>query len=362
MSVLYQPITIGTMTVKNRFVRSATNDALGHTDGTLSEQEYALYRTLAQHQVGLIITGHSYVQHPLGRARLTQNAIYDDRFISGYQRLADTVHPYGAKLVVQISHAGRQTTPAATEGLTPVAPSAVSDPSTGVTPRPFTETEIQQLIADFVQAMVRVQKAGCDGVQLHIAHGYCLSQFLSPYTNRRTDQWGGNIANRTRILREIITRGRQALGDTFPILVKLNSRDAKTGPGYLTLDDVVYTAKMLEQCGVSAIEVSGGMAEDRSVMSAPGITRPEQEAYFASAAKAIKAAVHIPVILVGGLRSLAVMEQIVGENTADMVALSRPLVREPDLVEKLQNGAMKAACISCNGCFNPQGLACYAKI
>lgn len=349
------------MTVKNRFVRSATNDNLGHPDGTLSEQEFALYRTLAQHQVGLIITGHAYVQHPLGRARVTQNAIYDDRFIGGYQRLADTVHAYGAKLVVQISHAGRQTTPATTEGLTPVAPSAVTDLSTGVTPRPFTEAEIQQLIDAFVQAMVRVQKAGADGVQVHIAHGYCLAQFLSPYTNRRTDQWGGDIANRTRIVREIITRSRQAVGNDFPILVKLNSRDARTGPGYLTLDDVIYTAQMLAQCGVNAIEISGGMAEDRAVMSAPGIARPQQEAYFAAAARAVKAAVSVPVILVGGLRSLAVMERIVGENIADMVALSRPLVREPDLVEKFLNGTAKAACISCNACFSPQGLACYAQ-
>lgn len=361
MSILYQPVAIGTMTVKNRFVRSATNDNLGHSDGTLSEAEFTLYRTLAQHQVGLIITGHAYVQHPLGRARTTQNAIYDDRFLSGYQRLADTVHPYGAKLVVQISHAGRQTTPAATEGLIPVAPSAVTDLSTGVTPRPFTETEIHALITAFVQAAARVQQAGADGVQVHIAHGYGLAQFLSPYTNRRTDQWGGDIANRTRIIREIVTRIRQAVGPDFPLLAKLNSRDAKTGPGYLSLDDVVYTAKLLAQCGVNAIEISGGMAEDRAVMSAPNIARPEQEAYFAAAARAVKAAVPVPVILVGGLRSLAVMERIVGEGTADLVALSRPLVREPDLVEKFRNGTARAACISCNACFNPQGLACYAN-
>ena len=361
MSILYQPITIGTMTVKNRFVRSATNDNLGNTDGTLSEREFALYRALAQHQVGLIITGHAYVQHPLGRARATQNAIYDDRFISGYRHLADIIHTYDAKLVVQISHAGRQTTPATTEGLTPVAPSAVTDLGTGVTPRPFTEREIQQFIEAFVQAMGRVQKAGADGVQVHIAHGYGLAQFLSPYTNRRTDQWGGDIANRSRAIREIVTRGRQALGPDLPILVKLNSRDARTGPGYLSLDDVVWTAKMLEQCGVNAIEVSGGMGEDRAVMSAPGIAKPEQEAYFAAAARAVKAAVSIPVILVGGLRSLTVMERVVGENTADMVALSRPLVREPDLVEKFRNGTAKAACISCNACFNPQGLACYVS-
>lgn len=360
MSILFQPITIGSMTVKNRFVRSATNDYLCNPDGSISEQELALYEELARQEVGLVISGHAYVQHPLGCGSVKQNGIYNDSFIHGYTKLAEVVQRHGSKLVVQISHAGRQIAPDKKE-LQPIAPSPVTDGSIGVTPRAMTEEEIVELIEAFVQAMVRTKQAGCDGVQVHIAHGYCLSNFISPYTNRRTDQWGGSIENRTRILREILVRGRQAVGDEYPILVKLNSTDGKTGPEYLSLDDVVYTAKMLEAAGVTAIEVSGGIREFKNTMSGVGIKQPEQEAYFAEACKAVKGAVGIPIILVGGLRSLAVMEKTITSGVADMVALSRPFIKEPDLVVKLQRGQEKVRCISCNACFNPQGLACYAK-
>lgn len=361
MSKLFDPIQIGNMTVKNRFVRSATHDNYGNVDGSLSEQEFKLYEALAQNQVGLIITAHSYVQHPLGRASLNQNGIYEDRLIEDYRKLADMVHAYGSKLVVQISHAGRQTTPDTINGLSPVAPSPVPDGATGINPRELTEPEILQLIDDYVKAMVRVKASGCDGVQVHMAHGYLLAQFLSPYTNQRTDQWGGSVENRTRILREIITQGRQAVGSDFPILVKLNSRDAKEGQGYLTLEDVVYTAKMLEQHGVDAIEISGGMREDRRIMAATGILQQEQEAYFSAAAKAVKEAVQVPILLVGGVRSKSVMEKVLTENIADLISMSRPFVRDPNLVVRLKAGQDKVTCISCNACFSLKGLACYVK-
>ncbi len=193
-----------------------------------------------------------------------------------------------------------------------------------------------------------------------MAHGYLLSSFISPYTNRRTDKWGGSLENRIRILGEIMQRARKAAGEDFPILAKLNSTDGMPGEGYLTLGDVVATAKALAGWGIAAIEVSGGIREAKGVMSAPGIARPEQEAYFAPAAKAVKAAVDVPVILVGGLRSLAVMERVVQDGTADLVALSRPLIREPDLAGRFRTGqAAKATCVSCNACFNPaEGLKC----
>lgn len=360
MSILFQPITIGSMTVKNRFVRSATNDYLTNPDGSISEQELALYEELAKQQVGLVISGHAYVQHPLGCGSVKQNALYNDSFIDGYCKLAEVVQRHGSKLVVQISHAGRQLAPDKKD-LQPIAPSAVTDASIGVTPRAMTEEEIVEMIEAFVQAVARTKQAGCDGVQIHIAHGYGLSNFISPYTNRRTDKWGGSIENRTRILREIVVRGRQAVGADYPILVKLNSTDGKTGPEYLSLEDVVYTAKMLEAAGVSAIEVSGGIREFKNTMSAVGIKEPKQEAYFAENCKAVKVAVKIPVILVGGLRSLSVMETVVETQVADMVALSRPFIKEPDLVVKLKGGQDKVGCISCNACFNPKGLACYVE-
>ncbi|MHC1745875.1 MAG: NADH:flavin oxidoreductase [Negativicutes bacterium] len=361
MSILFTPISIGSFTVKNRFVRSATQDYLGNEDGSISEAELLLYSQLAQNDVGLIISAHSYVQHPLGKASIRQNAIYEDRFITGYKQVTETVHRYGAKFVLQISHAGRQTTSDLIDNLTPVAPSAVTNGVTGITPRELSEAEIQQLIADYAAAMRRAKDANCDGVQLHIAHGYLLAQFLSPYTNKRTDMWGGSIENRTRIFREIIAAGRKQVGDQYPILVKLNSTDGLVGSGYLSLEDVIYTAKLLEQCGVCAIEISGGMHEAKGVMAQPGVNTPEKEAYFAKTSQALKKAVAIPIILVGGLRSLKIMENVVANGVADMVSLSRPFIKEPDLVQHLQHGAKEVQCISCNACFNPAGLRCYYK-
>lgn len=359
MNLLFTPIKIGNMTVKNRFVRSATHDWLGNEDGTISLAEIDLYRELAKGATGLIITAHGYISHPLGRGSMRQNGIYHDRHISGYRHLAAAVHEYDAKLVVQISHAGRQTTLDLTEGQTPIAPSAITDRTVNITPIAMTEDDIWQLIDDFVSAIERVKMAGCDGVQLHIAHGYGLSQFLSPYTNRRNDEWGGSIENRTRILTEIITRAKVRVGEDFPILVKLNSTDGFTGPEYLSLADAVYAAMLLEKLGIAAIEVSGGIRESKGVMSRPGIRDLDDEAYFAPAARAIKAVVSIPVILVGGLRTTAKMNALIEDGTTDMVSLSRPFIKEPDLVSRIEGGQKKVSCISCNACFNPAGLACH---
>lgn len=362
MEPLFKPITIGTLKVKNRFVRSATQDYTGNADGTISEQEFTLYKTLAENQVGMIITAHSYVQHPLGRGSIRQNGIFDDHFIPGYQKLANLVRGCGSTLILQISHAGRQVPPDWDPTLLPVAPSSVFDSSSGLAPREITSGEIWETIDAFAAAMLRSQEAGCDGVQLHIAHGYFLSQFLSPYTNRRDDEWGGSFENRTRILREIMLRGRRAVGPHYPILAKLNSTDGFEGPEYLSLEDVVAAARLLETLGLNALEISGGIREAKGVMARPGIKSPEQEAYFAPAAKAVKSAVAIPVIVVGGLRSKTVMNRIIEEGSADMVALSRPFIKEPDLVQKFSEGAEKVSCISCNACFNPKGLACYLDL
>jgi len=360
MSVLFQPIKIGVMTVKNRFVRSATHDWLGEPDGAVSEKEIALYKTLAENEVGLIISAYSYMQHPLARASANQNALYSDEFIEGYRKIAEAVHPYGAKFIIQVVHGGRQTSPALIEGQKPVAPSPVAKEEKRL-PRELGPEEIVQIIDDFAAAMVRAESAGADGVQIHIAHGYLLSAFISPYTNRRQDQWGGSLENRFRIIAEIISKAKERLRPDFPILVKLNSTDGFAGPGYLTLEDVVLIAKKLEELGVAAIEVSGGIQEARDSISAVNIKNPEQEAYFRAAARAIKESVKIPVILVGGLRSYSVMEEIVKSGAADMVALCRPFIREPDLVRQMKNGSPKATCISCNACFNPRGAYCYYK-
>lgn len=354
-SLLFEPFKIGNLNLKNRFVRSATHDFIGNSDGTLSAAEFTLYESLAVNHVGLIITAHAYVQHPLGRASINQNALYDDRFVDGYNRLAEIVHRHGAKLVLQISHAGRQLAADLAENHTALSPSAIEDKSSGIKPREMTEAEIEELIRAFTAAMLRARQSGCDGVQIHIAHGYLLSQFISPYTNRRTDLWGGSVENRCRIITEIIKQGRRLVGEDFLILAKLNSTDGFSGEGYLSIDEVVQTATLLEKAGLNALEISGGIREAKNVMSRTAIRSPEQEAYFASAALALKQVLHIPVILVGGIRSLEVMDALLQQNTADLIALSRPFIRQPDLVSHFIKGSKQADCISCNACFTPQG-------
>ncbi|TEB16388.1 NADH oxidase [Pelotomaculum sp. FP] len=222
----------------------------------------------------------------------------------------------------------------------------------------MTDEGTWELIDCYAAAMLRAKEAGCDGVQVHIAHGYLLSEFISPYTNRREDQWGGSIENRTRILKEIIIRGKKLTGDDYPVLVKLNTTDGFAGAGYLSLEDALYTAKLMDSLGVAAIEVSGGIKESKKGFAWPVINTPEKEAYFGAAAKKIKDEVSCPVILVGGLRSLAVMESVIDQGTADMVALCRPFIKEPDLVKRFINGQARVACASCNGCFNPKGISC----
>lgn len=359
MSTLFDPIKVGSMTFRNRFVRSATQDWLPQSDGQVSDAQLALYEQLAAGGVGLIMTGHSYVSHPFGRAANPQNAIYHERFIDGYKKMVEVVHRHDAKIFLQLAHAGRQTVPELIDGKMPVAPSDIFDAKGQQVARALTLDEIEHLLEDYEAAAMRAKRAGFDGVQLHMAHGYLLAQFLSPYTNHREDEYGGSVDQRIRLLCEVTYRVKTAVGRQFPVFAKLNTTDGVTDKTQLSLEDVLYTANMIAEHGIDAIETSGGtIKETRVVMAKPGILKPEQEAYFAPAAKQVKAAVKVPVILVGGLRSTAVMEDLIANGTADMLSMSRPFVREPDLINKLAAGQKKATCVSCNACFNPQGLKC----
>jgi len=355
ISMLFTPTKIGRVTVPNRFVRSATHDFLATEDGQITPAQLALYGRLAEGEIGLIITGHAYV-HPAGKASPRQIAVFDDRFIPGLASLAEAVHRYPSKIFVQIAHAGRQTRPKDC-GCAPLAPSAVFEPTTKVMPREMTEDDIRQTIGDFVRAAGRAVKAGFDGVQLHMAHGYLLSSFLSPYTNRRTDGWGGPLSNRLRIALEILRAIKNGPDASFPVMAKMNSTDLLDGG--LTLEDCLEAARRLEVEGLDGLELSGGMAEAGRGSMWPGLRPEEEEGYFMEAAARVKAAVKIPVFGLGGIRSLSVMARFIGQGRADLISLSRPFVREPDLVRRLRQGlALKSECISCNKCFNPRGLRC----
>jgi 2,4-dienoyl-CoA reductase-like NADH-dependent reductase (Old Yellow Enzyme family) len=224
-------------------------------------------------------------------------------------------------------------------------------------PRELAAEEVRALVADFVSSAVRAQRAGFDGVQLHAAHGYLLSSFLSPHTNRRSDEWGGSLENRARALLEVLRGVKTACGRDFPVMVKLNSTDFLDGG--LSPDEAVRVAVMLEADGIDAIEVSGGMAEAGRGSVWPGLRGEDEEGYFVENAARIKKAVRVPVGGLGGIRTLAVAERIVRDGLVDMVSLSRPLIRDPFLVKHFREGlTSKSECISCNKCFNPRGIRC----
>jgi 2,4-dienoyl-CoA reductase-like NADH-dependent reductase (Old Yellow Enzyme family) len=340
---LFEPYKIGRLELKNRFVRSATWDATADSSGVATETSVALYRKLGQGGVGLIVSGYAFVS-PLGQAAYGQYGAHTDDMISGLRRLAQAAHQGDAKIALQIVHAGISSDYLYRQGITPLAVS--SSPRTNRPHRQMTEEEIETIITDFAAAARRGVEAGFDAIQLHGAHGYLMSQFISPLTNFRTDQWGGRPENRRRFHLEVVSRIRQALGAQFPLLIKFGVQDDREGG--LTLSEGIAAAKLMVARGIDAIEVSAGIGSSAQVTKEGD---PER-AYFRERAAAVKRAVTVPVIVVGGIRSLAMAQSIIDGGDADLISMSRPFIRQPDLIARWQRGeATAAACISCNKCF-----------
>ncbi|MBP1768564.1 MAG: 2,4-dienoyl-CoA reductase [Candidatus Aminicenantes bacterium] len=354
-SVLFTPLEIGPIKIPNRFVRSATHDFMSGEDGSVTDRQVALFRRLAEGEVGLIITGHAYI-NPAGKASPRQIGVHDDRMVDGLSRIPRSVHDFPTRIFLQIAHAGRQTKEKIC-GCVPAAPSAVYDPVFKLLPRAMARDEIRGTIDEFVQAGRRAKQAGFDGVQIHVAHGYLLSSFISPHTNRREDEYGGSLENRARIVREILRGIKSLAGPCFPVIAKLNSQDFL--PGGLFVEESIEIARALEADGLDGVEVSGGMSEAGKGSVWEGLRTEQEEGYFVDSASRFKAAVGIPVFGLGGLRTFAVMERAVAEGRVDLISLSRPLIREPGLVKKFRLGEVpKSECISCNTCFNPRGIEC----
>ena len=341
MKKVFEPVTINGLELPNRFVRSATWEGMALDDGSVSEKMIETMAALAKGGVGLIIPGHTYIL-PEGKAAPRQLGIYKDELVPSLQELTKAIHDNGGKVAVQLAHAGNQTSEAVT-GQTPVV---VSDYEGAATePRKeLTTSDLETLIEAFAQAAHRSKEAGFDGIQLHSAHGYLLSQFLSPLNNRRQDNYGGSIENRARIHLEIFRAVRGVVGEDFPVMMKINGNDGSDEG--LALEDSIQVGKMMAEAGLDAVEVSGG-----PIPLIPKIDSEEKEAFFSSFSKAFKNELDIPVMLIGGLRSLNVAERLLEEGAADMISLARPLIREPNLVGRWQAGdESKAKCISCNGC------------
>jgi len=371
---VFEPKEIDGMAIKNRLVRSATHEGMASEDGGVTDELVGLYKTLAEGGVGLIITGYAYVQ-PSGKAAPYQTGIDRDDLIPGLRKTAETVHEHGngCKVAIQLVHCGRQSFILENT----VAPSAVFESLMNKMPREMTIEEIEETIEAFAEASRRAKEAGFDAVQLHAAHGYLLSEFLSPYTNRRTDEYGGNAEKRVKIVEDIYNRTIEKVGKDFPILIKMNVDDFLEGG--INLNESKKIAERLSKMGFAAIETSGCMWEVltrskeelgwRPAMlpeSRIDIRSKDKEAYHLPYAREIKKVIDIPLILVGGIRSLDVIERILAEGNADFIALSRPLIRQPDLPDRWLKGigGLTADCISCNACIGSileGGVRCIQK-
>ena len=354
-SLLFTPHRIAAVTVPNRFVRSATHDFMAADDGAVTERNTALLTRLAEGGVGLIITGHAFVS-PEGKASPRQIGVHEDGMVSGLSRIPEAVHRFPSPVFLQISHAGRQTKEKIC-GCTPIGPSAVVDPVSKVMPREMTPDDIDKTIEDFTQAGRRAKQAGFDGLQIHVAHGYLLSSFLSPHTNRRADAYGGSLLKRSLIVRRIVANLKSIAGADFPVIAKLNASDFLAGG--LELEESLEVARLLESSGLDGVEVSGGTAESGRGSMWPGLRSEDEEGYFVEAASRFKATLRIPVFGLGGLRTFSVMERALEQGKVDFISLSRPFIREPDLVRRFRSGeTARSACISCNKCLNPRGIRC----
>jgi len=351
MGSLFEEAVIGRISMRNRIARSATWEGMCDKDGAPTERLLALYEGLAEGGVGLIVTGYAYVRAD-GKQLVGKMGIHDDSLVAGLGKAARSVHDRGGRIVAQLVHAGGQAK-RASSGLPPVAPSAVSLPNYPEIPGELTPEGIADIVAAFGRAAGRAKEAGFDGVQLHGAHGYLVSQFLSPISNHRTDAYGGPLENRARFLSEVVCAVRATVGEKYPVWIKLNGDDFM--PGGFSHEEACEVARMLEAEGIDAIEVSGGTAASRDKVPArTKIDAPGKEAYHRAQARGIKSRVRIPVGLVGGLRTPDLMEEILQAGDADFFSIARPLIREPGLVNRWASGdRSQASCISCNGCFIP---------
>jgi 2,4-dienoyl-CoA reductase-like NADH-dependent reductase (Old Yellow Enzyme family) len=320
-------------------------------DGRPTRKLAECYADLSRGGVGLIISSFTFVRLD-GKALPGQMGIHTDAFNAEMRALTAAVHEHGGKICMQLVHAGGQTN-TETIGGRPVAPSAVAIAQFPETPAELSVEDIAELVALFSAGAKRAREYGFDAVQLHAAHGYLINQFLSLLTNQRSDIYGGSVENRRRFLMEVYRGVRDAVGNDFPVLVKLNAADNLEGG--LELAESIEAAIALDKEGIDAIEISAGTpSSGKFTPIRKGISTREQEAYNLALARRIKKNVGCPVMVVGGIRSLEVVEEIIGQEDADYVSLSRPFIREPGLAKRWQSGdRTPATCISCNGCFKP---------
>lgn len=390
MTKAFESCMLGPIRLKNRIIRSATHEGMGREDGMPTDELLPLYERIAAGGAGAIITGYVGV---LGNGRTFGNMrMFDEeRHVDVYRRITDRLRPHGAPVILQLAHGGSRAQGKVT-GLDVIAPSFRKRNEFGDVCHEATEAQIQEVIDAFVRAIARAKRAGFDGIQLHGAHGYLLSDFISPALNRRKDQWGGSLENRARIVTEILRRARPLVGD-FPLLVKVSVRDEHRRG--VTEADAVAVVRALRDASCDAVEVSCGYGDffytvrmpkfpiDAILHFAPGyreLSPLRKQAlrlasrfrngshapihnYNVADAERIKAAVGMPVIAVGGIRDMRDIAAIVADKNIDCISLSRPFIIEPDIVDRFRKKTQeRSRCIDCGYCLigvTSAPLRCY---
>jgi 2,4-dienoyl-CoA reductase-like NADH-dependent reductase (Old Yellow Enzyme family) len=322
MPALLDPLRIGSLPLKNRIVMPPMATGLATTEGAVTEELIKHYVRHAN-ALGLLIVEHSYVARG-GKLSSRQLGIFDDKLIAGLTRLTERVHASGTPMAIQINHAGRLTTSAMCGGQ-PVAPSSVRHSAEHEIPRALSKSEIENLVEAFVSAAERAVESGFDAVEVHGAHGFLLSQFLSPLSNKRGDEYGGTLEDRMRFPLKVVARVKERIGE-FPLLYRLGADDMK--PGGLSLDESKVVAQRLVEKGVHAVDVSGGMIGSRpeNLQGIPG--------YFVPFAEEIKRVVDVPVIGVGGITTPEFANEVISEGRADLVAVGRAMLADADWASK----------------------------
>jgi 2,4-dienoyl-CoA reductase-like NADH-dependent reductase (Old Yellow Enzyme family) len=382
MSVLFTPQKIGPVEVKNRFVAPATYECMATETGEVSDQLINRYRALTKGGTGLVIPGVMYINVGKGQIK-SQTGIHEDRMISGLKKLTEAVHENGGKIFFEIAQGGADLAPSARK----------ADPMSKVKPREMINEEIEETIDDFGKATGRARDAGADGIHITAAGGSLIDQFLSPFFNKRTDEWGGSDENKYRILRKTIQTCRKEMNGNMALTVKLNTDDYTPKQG-ITPDLAKKYAGWLAQDGIDGLEPSqgtlafspmnvcrGDVPISEILKSMPLWMRPigwlvlrrmvgkydVEEGWNLSGANLMKTAIgNTPLFLTGGLRKLITMQKIVEDGKADFISLCRPLIREPNLVNKFKTGqAEVATCTSCNKCLgaalNGVPIRCFCE-
>ncbi len=377
LSAVLRPGEIAGVETRNRIIRSSTSETMADDRGIITQQYLDFHTRLAHNGVGLIFTGHCSV-HPRGNYIRGMTALDRDEVIGPMRKLTDAIHAEGGKIFAQLNHAGSQSRD---ESIEPLAPSVVENPQFHRLPlAEASSDEIWEAIESFGNAARRVREAGFDGVHVHAGHGYLLSEFLSPATNRREDEWGGSLENRQRLLLETYKSMRAAVGDDFPITNKIGLWDYV--PGGLTVEEGRATVTMMDNAGLDAIELSAGLMSPKAESAARyvGVTRkralqdkllhrvlaaPVKEAYYREEARRHRATARGQTILVGGVRTIELMNEVIEDGSADFVSLARPFIREPDLVRQIEAGRTGMVdCVSCNICLMHEGsvaLKCWRE-